>query len=172
MRKTSISRTKGKKSRPKIKFGIPDLEHSKAAVLRSLASPDSSRGYQHAIDEFAAWYCSEPRLAFNITVVLRYRFHLEERGLAPGTINVRMAAVRRLAYEAADSGLLSPELAAGIHRVKGVRKLGSPLGNWLTAGEASALWQFPDDQTLTGKGIAPSWPSCSVAGCDAASSQS
>jgi hypothetical protein len=39
------------------------------------------RGYQHAIDEFVAWYCSEPRLAFNKAVVLRYRFHLEERGL-------------------------------------------------------------------------------------------
>ena len=151
MRKTSTNKTKDKKNRPKTKLGIPDLEHSKAAVLRNLSSPDSRRGYQHAIDEFVAWYCSEPRLAFNKTVVLRYRLHLEERGLAPGTINVRMAAVRRLAYEAADSGLLSPELAAGIHRVKGVRKLGSRLGNWLTAGEAAALWQVPDGQTLTGK---------------------
>src|ERR1035438_3278343 len=33
----------------------------------------------------------------------------------------QLAAVRRLAYEAADAGLLSPELAAGIARVKGVR---------------------------------------------------
>jgi site-specific recombinase XerD len=148
MRMTSTSRTKGKKNRPKTKLGIPDLEHSKTAVLRSLGSPDSRRGYQQAIDEFVAWYCSEPRLAFNKTVVLRYRFHLEERGLASGTINVRMAAVRRLAFEAADSGLLSPELAAGIHRV---RKLGSRLGNWLTAGEASALLQVPNGQTLTGK---------------------
>ena len=88
MRKTSTNKVKGKKNRPKTKLGIPDLEHSKAAVLRSLGSPDSVRGYQHAIDEFVAWYCSEPRLAFNKTVVLRYRFHLEERGLAPGTINV------------------------------------------------------------------------------------
>jgi hypothetical protein len=86
MRKTSTRKAKGKKNRPKIKLGIPDLEHSKAAVLRSLSSPDSRRGYQHAIDEFVAWYCSEPRLAFNKTVVLRYRFHLEERGLAPGTL--------------------------------------------------------------------------------------
>jgi site-specific recombinase XerD len=62
-----------------------------------------------------------------------------------------MSAVRRLAYEAADSELLSPELAAGIHRIKDVRKLGSRLGNWLTAGEAAALWQVPDGQTLTGK---------------------
>jgi integrase len=84
-------------------------------------------------------------------LVLRYRFPLEERGLAPGTINLRMAAVRRLAYEAADSGLLSPVLAAGIQRVKGVRKLGSRLGNWLTASEASALWQLPDARTLAGK---------------------
>src|SRR5712672_697741 len=119
MRRTSTRDSEDKKSRPNIKLGIPDLEHSKAAVLRSLGSPDSRRGYQHAIDKFVAWYCSEPRLAFNKTVVLRYRFHLEERGLASGTINVRMAAVRRLAFEAADSGLLSPELAAGIHRVKG-----------------------------------------------------
>jgi hypothetical protein len=96
MRKTSATEVEGKKARPKTKLGIPDLEHSKAAVLRSLCSPDSQRGYQHAIDEFVAWYCSEPRLAFNRTVVLRYRFHLEESGLAPGTINVRMAAVRRL----------------------------------------------------------------------------
>jgi hypothetical protein len=73
-------------------------------------------------------------LAFNKTVVLRYRFHLEERCLAPGTINVRMAAVRRLAYEAADCGLLSPELAAGIHRVKGVRKPGSRFGQLAYSG--------------------------------------
>ena len=59
--------------------------------------------------------------------------HLESRNLAPGTINLRLGAVRRLAYEAADCGLLSPDLAAGIRRVKGVKKLGVRLGNWLTA---------------------------------------
>jgi hypothetical protein len=74
MRKTSTSEIRRKKNRPKTKLGIPDLEHSKAAVLRSLASPDSRRGYQHAIDEFVAWYCSEPRLAFNETVVLPIGF--------------------------------------------------------------------------------------------------
>lgn len=62
MRKTSTTKAKGKKSRPKTKLGIPDLEHSKAAVLRSLGSPDSVRGYQHAIEEFVAWYCSELQL--------------------------------------------------------------------------------------------------------------
>jgi hypothetical protein len=31
------------------------------------------------MDEFIAWYCSEPRLAVNRGVVLRYRLQLEER---------------------------------------------------------------------------------------------
>lgn len=137
--------------RPKTKLGLPDLDQAKAAVLGSLRSPESQRGYQHAIDEFVCWYCSEPRLSFNKTVVIRYRIHLETRGLAPGTINVRLAAVRRLAYEAADSGLLSPELAAGIRRVKGAKKLGVRLGNWLTAEDARTLWLLPNAQTLKGK---------------------
>ena len=107
---------------------LPDLEHAKAAVLNSLNSIDAKRGYRHAIDEFVDWYCSEPRLAFNRIVVLRYRCHLESRQLAPGTINLRLGAVRRLACEAADCGLLSADLAAGIRRVKGVKKLGIRLG--------------------------------------------
>ncbi len=129
---------KRKFARPKARLGLPDLDQSKAAVLGSLRSPESQRGYRHAIDEFIEWYCSEPRLSFNRTVVMRYRIHLESRHLAPGTINVRLAAVRRLAYEAADAGLLSPELAAGIRRVKGVKKLGIRLGNWLTTNGSPA----------------------------------
>jgi len=130
---------------------LPDLEHAKAAVLNSLTSSDAQRGYRHAIDEFVEWYCSEPRLAFNRIIVLRYRSHLESRELAPGTINLRLGAVRRLAYEAADCGLLSADLAAGIRRVKGVKKLGMRLGNWLTAEQGQALWQAPDQQCLKGK---------------------
>jgi site-specific recombinase XerD len=65
--------------------------------------------------------------------------------------NVRLAAERRLAYEAADTGLLSPELAAGIRRVKRSKKLGMRLGNWLTVNEARMLWQLPDTRTLKGK---------------------
>ena len=66
-------------------------------------------------------------------MVLRYRLHLENIPLAPSTINVRLAAIRRIAYEAADTGLLSPELVAGIRRVKGIKRFGQPVGNWLTA---------------------------------------
>ena len=146
-----LSRAAKKKPHPKTKLRLPDLDQAKAAVLGSLHSPESQRGYQHSINEFLNWYCSEPRLSFNKTVVTRYRIHLESRSLAPGTINVRLAAIRRLAYEAADSGLLSPELAAGIRRVKGARRLGVRLGNWLTAEQARTLWQLPNAETVKGK---------------------
>src|SRR5208337_4278532 len=130
---------------------LPDLEVARSSVLNSLSCPDAQRGYRHAIDEFVDWYCSEPRLSFSKTVVLRYRMHLESRHLAPGTINLRLGAVRRLAYEAADSGLLSADLAAGIRRVKGLKKLGVRSGNWLTAEQGNALWQAPDRERLKGK---------------------
>jgi site-specific recombinase XerD len=145
-----MKRGKREKSSPKHSLNLPDLDQAKSAVLNSLPSKESQRGYRHAIDEFITWYCSEPRLSFNKAVVTRYRIHLESRGLAPGTINGRLAAVRRLAYEAADSGLLTPDLAAGIRRVKGPKNLGVRLGNWLTADQAKALWQVPDSSTLKG----------------------
>ena len=68
-----------KRTTTKSVLRLPDLEHAKAAVLNSLTSLDAQRGYRHAIDEFVDWYCSEPRLALNRIVVLRYRSHLESR---------------------------------------------------------------------------------------------
>src|SRR5262244_3604174 len=142
---------RGRSLRFKTKLGLPDLDHARSAVLVTLRSTESQRSYRRSIDDFVTWYCSEPRLAFNKTVVTRFRIYLENRMLSPGTINVRLAAVRRLAYEAADCGLLSPDLAAGIRRVKGAKKLGTTLGNWLTVDEARSLWQLPNMQTVKGK---------------------
>jgi integrase len=131
----------------KIVHRLPDLDHAKSSVLSSLSSPRSRRNYRFAMDQFIAWYCSEPRLTLNRTVFLRFRLHLESLGLAAGTINQRLAAVRRLAYEAADSGLLSPELA-GIRRVKGVKQLGSRSGNWLNREQAQLLLEKADGTGL------------------------
>src|SRR6266550_7204539 len=110
-----MAKSKAKRKRtPKSVLRLPDLEQSKSSVLNSLASQSSQRSYDHAIREFIDWYCSEPRLAFNKTVVTRYRISLEQPQYASSTINLRLAAIRRLAYEAADCGLLSADLAAGI----------------------------------------------------------
>ena len=125
--------------KPKSILKLPDLDYSKSAVLNSLPSLNSRRSYEHAIRDFIEWYCSKPRLAFNKTVVTRYRISLEQRRYAPSTINLRLAAVRRLAYEASDCGLLSPDLAAGIRRIKGAKRLGVRVGNWLTIEQGKKL---------------------------------
>ena len=89
-----MAKPKSRRKRvPNRVLALPDLEHAKTAVLNSLSSSSGQRTYDHAIREFVSWYCSEPRLAFNRTVVLRYRIHLEQRGFAPATINLRLAAV-------------------------------------------------------------------------------
>ena len=72
-----VKRNQHKKSSPKHSLNLPDLDYAKSAVLNSLPSKESQRGYRHAIDEFITWYCSEPRLSFNKAVVTRYRIHLE-----------------------------------------------------------------------------------------------
>jgi integrase len=146
-----MPKNRRKRKPPKRSLALPDLEQTKSAVLNTLTSRSGQRTYDHAINEFVDWYCSEPRLAFNRSVVLRYRIHLEQRHLAPTTINLRLAAVRRVAYEAADSGLLSPELAAGIRRVEGVRRIGVRLGNWLTAEQGRSLLLKSQGDSLRSK---------------------
>ncbi len=150
MQNSGMAKNKRKRN-PKSVLKLPDLEQSKSAVLNSLTSQSSQRSYDHAIREFIDWYCSEPRLAFNRTVVTRYRISLEQAHYASSTINLRLAAIRRLAYEAADCGLLSPDLAAGIRRVKGVKKHGVRIGNWLTAEQGKRLLAAFDNGCLRGK---------------------
>jgi hypothetical protein len=64
------------------------------------------------------------------------------------SINQQLVAVRRLAHKAADTGLLSPELAAGISRVKGVKQLGFRAGNWLSAAQSSEVLQRASGEAM------------------------
>jgi integrase len=73
-----------KPNRHKTKLGLPDLEHVKSAVIVSLRSPESQRSYRHSIEDFVSWYCSEPRLSFNKTVV-----NLYNRVLAPACDRIK-----------------------------------------------------------------------------------
>ena len=68
------------------------------------------------------------------------------------SINVQITAVRKLAVEAADNGLLAPELAAGIARIKGTRSKGVRVGNWLSLQQAQELLNAPDVNTKKGLG--------------------
>jgi site-specific recombinase XerD len=122
----------------------------KALVLDSVSSPITKRVYNLGLDEFFAWYAQEPLPGFTKATVAAWRVALETRGPGAVSINVRITAVRKLAVEAADNGLLAPELANGITHVKGVASKGVRLGNWLTAKQAQGLLNAPDPTTNKG----------------------
>jgi len=130
----------------------PDLRRIKALVLDSLESPHSRRAYDRGLTDFLSWYAGEGgHEGFTKSTVQRYSRRLEHQGLSPSTRNVRLTAVRRLAAEAADNGLLPPELAAGIGRVKGAKQQGTRTGNWLTVEQAEDLLGAPQTTRLIGK---------------------
>ncbi len=122
----------------------------KGLVLDSVSSPITRRVYNLGLDEFFAWYGPEPRPGFTKATVAAWRVALEARGLGAVSINVRITAVRKLAVEAADNGLLAPKLAKGITRVKGMVSKGVRLGNWLTVRRAQTLLNKPDAGTPKG----------------------
>jgi integrase len=126
------------------------LDRLKRLVLAGVSSPHSRRAYGQALEDFWKWYQAAPRGPLSKLVVEEYRAHLEQ-SLAPSTTNIRLTAVRKLAREAADAGLLAPEVASGIERVRGARKLGVRTGNWLTREQAAALLRAPNPETLKGK---------------------
>jgi site-specific recombinase XerD len=123
-------------------------ERIKALVLASVTSPHSRRAYGRALDEFLAWSEGGP---FTRALVQQYRATLEQKGLAPSSINLRLAAIRKLASEAADNGLLAAEQASAIARVRGTRRRGIRAGNWLTREQAQALLDAPDAGTVKGR---------------------
>src|SRR5947208_4964244 len=122
----------------------------KALVLDSVSSPITRRVYNMALNEFMTWYQQVPRPGFSKATVSAWRASLETRGLGSSSIIIRMSAIRKLAGEAVDNGLLAPELAAGICRVKSVKSIGIRVGNWLSVRQAQNLLNAPDARTVRG----------------------
>lgn len=69
----------------------------------------------------------------------------------PSTVNVRLAAVRKMVTEAKRNGLLSSEDAANLTDIPNIRQRGTRLGNWLTKEQARELLAVPARSTLKGK---------------------
>ena len=116
-----MRKMKGQKTiRHKTKLGLPDLE-----------TGQDDRARQLAVARIARSFATQ---SMNLSLgIVPNRGSCATKSISkidnwPGTINVRLAAVCRVAYEAADTGLLSPDLVAGIRRVKGAKKLRTRLG--------------------------------------------
>jgi hypothetical protein len=105
-------------------------------VLDSVTSPHSRRNYGKALDLLFAFAASRP---LTRALLLEYRTSMED--LAPSTVNVRLAAVRKLVSEARKNGMLSHEDAANLTDIPNVKEKGTRLGNWLTKEEARNCWR-------------------------------
>ena len=133
---------------------IPALQPFHAVhrlVLDAISSPITRALYGKALDDFFNWREGQGRPPFTRASVQAHRVELQTRGYAPSTINQRLAAIRKLAREAAANGLLDAETAAAIDQVPGIRQQGTKAGNWLTKAQAESLINLPDATTLKGK---------------------
>lgn len=120
-------------------------------VLDGLPSEHSRRAYERALFDFFHWHRGAGRPQLNKAVVQRYAAELREAGMSASSVNQRLSAIRKLAAEATDNGLLDAQVAGGIRAVKGARQEGRRTGNWLTREEAQAWLSAPDKRTMRGR---------------------
>ena len=113
-------------------------------------SPNTKRAYSRALADFVAWYEGMGHQELNKAVILEYQASLDAQGMGKASISQRLSALRKLAREAADNGLIDQQIAAGIERIKSPKASGNRSGNWLTLKEAQALLRKPDTETLKG----------------------
>jgi len=115
-------------------------------VLDTVRSPLTRRSYARALEELFRFSAGRP-----LSRALLQEWKAGMDGLAPSTVNVRLAAVRKLVEEAKRNGMLGTEEAASLTDVPNVPQRGTRLGNWLTKEQAKELLQVPDRETLKGK---------------------
>ena len=120
-------------------------------VLDGLPSEHSRRAYERALFDFFHWHRGAGRPQLNKAVVQRYAAEQREAGMSASSVNQQLSAIRKLASEAADNGLLDAQVASGIQAVKGTRQEGRRTGNWLTREEAQAWLGAPDKRTMRGR---------------------
>ena len=120
------------------------------AVLNGVTADNSKRNYALALDELSD-FCHQRRETVSRTLILEFRAALLDRNLKPSTINVKLAAVRKLVEEARRGGVLGSEEASQMTDIPNVRQSGTHLGNWLTKDQAKQLLAVPDRSTLKGK---------------------
>lgn len=119
-------------------------------VLDTLPSEHSRRAYRRSLEDFFKWHASSGRPQLNKALVQRYAAELRDSGFSSANINQRLSAIRKLATEAEDNGLIDSSVANGIRAVKGATQEGRRTGNWLTREQAQEWLNAPDVKTIKG----------------------
>lgn len=131
--------------------GADQAERMIEMVVDSVSSPSTKRNYARGVRDFLSWYRETGQTVLSKATVQRYVARLREDGKSPANVNQRLAAIRKLASEAMDNGLMPLVLGLGVQHVKGIRQEGHRTGNWLSKRQAETLLNAPDRHTLKGK---------------------
>lgn len=121
----------------------------KGLVLNGLA-PNSHRAYNRALTDFINWYIDNDNVALNRASVMAHVEYLRTTGVTDKSINQRLAAIRKLAKEAAYNDLIDSNTAHAIQDIENIKIKGKKLGNWLTKIEVENALSMPDTNTLKG----------------------
>ena len=119
-------------------------------VTDAVTSAHTARAYERALTDFMVWHSSTGQQGLSKATVQAHVAMLRESGTLASSINQRLTAIRKLALEAADNGLIDHSTAQAIGRVEGVRREGKRLGNWLSKQQAQQLLELPDVATVKG----------------------
>ncbi len=113
-------------------------------VTDAVTSAHTKRAYTRALTEFMTWHSTTGQTGFSKATVQAHVAALRAAGASASSINQRLTAIRKLAYELADNGVIDHSTAQAISRAEGVRSEGKRLGNWLTQQQAQTLLGLPD----------------------------
>lgn len=128
----------------KAQLGIIDL------VCNSVESEHTKRAYRRALTDFLQWHADNGKPELCKATIQAYKAYMQDLGLSAASVNQRLSAIRKLAQEASDNGLLSEQISNGIQNIRGLSQEGERAGNWLTREQAQTLLNTPDSNTLKG----------------------
>lgn len=122
-------------------------------TVRDLASPRSQQTYSDQLRGYFRWHYDAYK---NQTIpcadsVYAYRQYLIDEGRAPASIQVALAAIRKMAQTALESNEAPAEWANPILKIASVPRRGSVAGNWLSLASTKELLDRPDRSTLEGQ---------------------
>lgn len=119
-------------------------------VLNSLPSPQSKRVYNMAIREFLQYWRANEEPVQNKLFLQTYIAYLQDEGVGESSINLRLAAIRKLSREASELQIWPDTVAAAFSSVKNIPQRGKRTGNWLSLEQAQQLINAPDISTPIG----------------------
>ena len=129
---------------------VTSIQPIVAMVCDAVTSEHTRRAYSRALTEFVTWFQSSGQGVLSKTAVNAHVAALRAAGVSASSINQRLTAIRKLASEAADNGLIDYATAQAIAKAEGVRAEGKRLGNWLSRQDAQRLLDAPSEATNKG----------------------